>query len=183
MPLKTIVKVGNITNLSDARYCAGMGVDMLGFNVVENATDYISPKSFQEIRGWITGPKIVAQIVGLPSAAALDAVLEQYRPDLLELSTAEANMLGTIPLPYILVASTDTALPTNATPAYVMIAARDTYTGDIPTLLQITTLSQLDSALADSQVHGIALEGSNEIRPGLKSYDDLADILEALEVD
>ena len=29
MPLKTFVKVGNITNLSDARYCAGMGVDML----------------------------------------------------------------------------------------------------------------------------------------------------------
>ncbi len=31
MALKTIVKVGNITNLSDARYCAVMGVDMLGF--------------------------------------------------------------------------------------------------------------------------------------------------------
>jgi phosphoribosylanthranilate isomerase len=35
MPLKTFVKVGCITNLSDARYCAGMGVDMLGFRAVE----------------------------------------------------------------------------------------------------------------------------------------------------
>ena len=29
--LKTLVKVGEINNLSDARYSAGMGVELLGF--------------------------------------------------------------------------------------------------------------------------------------------------------
>ena len=41
MSLQTFVKVGEITNLSDARYCAGMGVDLLGFNVVENTPGYV----------------------------------------------------------------------------------------------------------------------------------------------
>jgi phosphoribosylanthranilate isomerase len=33
------------------------------------------------------------------------------------------------------------------------------------------------------QVGGISLAGSSEIRPGFKDYDELADILETLEVD
>ena len=48
MPLKTIVKVGSITNLSDARYCAGMGVEMLGFNVVAGHESFIDAKKYQE---------------------------------------------------------------------------------------------------------------------------------------
>jgi phosphoribosylanthranilate isomerase len=183
MPLKTLVKVGSITNLSDARYCAGMGVDLLGFCVVENHAGYLSPKSFQEIRGWIAGPMIVAQISGLKSAADLPLIIEQYRPDMLELGAAEAQLLGHIPLPYILVAEEDTSIPSGATPAYVLIADRTAYDGEIPTLLQINSIDELDGALADSRVHGIALVGSSEIRPGLKTYDELADILEALETD
>ena len=42
--LKTQVKVSSITNLSDARYCAGMGVDLLGFPIQE-----ISLEKFTEI--------------------------------------------------------------------------------------------------------------------------------------
>jgi phosphoribosylanthranilate isomerase len=183
MPLKTLVKVGSITNLSDARYCAGMGVDLLGFSVVENQAAYVTPKSFQEIRGWISGPKIVAQITGLASAADLVGILEQYRPDLLELSAIEAVLLGDIPLPYILVAKDDTSIPAGATPTYLLVTDRTAYNGDIPTLLQIAGIEDLDGALADPQIHGIALQGSSEIRPGLKNYEELADILEALETD
>ena len=65
MPLKTFVKVGCITNLSDARYCAGMGVDMLGFRAVESQENYIKPSQFQEIRGWIAGPLVVAEVYGV----------------------------------------------------------------------------------------------------------------------
>lgn len=33
MALKTFVKISGVNNLSDARYCAGMGVNQLGFNI------------------------------------------------------------------------------------------------------------------------------------------------------
>src|SRR5262245_4914546 len=89
MPLKTIVKVGNITNLSDARYCSGMGVEMLGFQAIESRPNHITPKLFQEIRRWIPGPKVVAEVYGLPQAGDLEAVLSQYAPDYVELSLPE----------------------------------------------------------------------------------------------
>jgi phosphoribosylanthranilate isomerase len=183
MPLKTLVKVGSITNLSDARYCAGMGADLLGFCVVERQPAYVTPKSFQEIRGWITGPRIVAQAVGVQSAADLAFIIEQYRPDFLELGTAEVALLGTIPLPYILILSKGNVIPSGPSPAYVLVADQETYVGEIPTLLQIMDARELEGALSNARIHGIVLEGSSEIRPGLKSYDQLADILEALEVD
>ena len=33
MALNTLTAVTEINNLSDARYCAGMGVDIIGFNL------------------------------------------------------------------------------------------------------------------------------------------------------
>lgn len=57
MPLKTLVKVGKITNLSDARYCAGMNVDMLGFVTVESRENYLPVKDYQDIRGWVSAER------------------------------------------------------------------------------------------------------------------------------
>ena len=69
MPLKTFVKVGSITNLSDARYCAGMMVDMLGFRSVEGQEGYIKPAQFQEIRGWISGPLVISFVAALADSS------------------------------------------------------------------------------------------------------------------
>ncbi len=45
------------------------------------------------------------------------------------------------------------------------------------------TKENVESILEETKAYGIALQGGNEIRPGYKDYDALADILEALEVD
>ena len=55
--LITKVKVGQVTNLSEARYCAGMGVDFLSFPIVS-----IDPKTYQEITGWVAGPKFGIEV-------------------------------------------------------------------------------------------------------------------------
>ncbi|HYG20089.1 MAG TPA: hypothetical protein VD816_14225, partial [Ohtaekwangia sp.] len=125
MPLKTLVKVGSITNLSDARYCAGMGVNLLGFRVLEGQENYINPKTFQEIRGWVTGPAIVAEIYGVTSAEELRQIMADYRPDYLEMDTADFHCIGEhIALPYIL--SIKDSLTTNVPalrpqPAYLQV--------------------------------------------------------------
>ena len=61
MALKTKVKINRITNLTDARYCSGMYVDILGFSLEEGAPNYISPIQFQEITGWIAGIDFAAE--------------------------------------------------------------------------------------------------------------------------
>lgn len=183
------VKAGSITNLSDARYCAGMGVDLLGFNVIEGQEDYISPKQFQEIRGWISGPGVVAQLYGIPSADRIAGIIENYRPDYLEIGTAELERITMdLPLPYILSLDGSLSGPPETSPgqqpAYIQIkAGRTAGAGSIPVLISVSTRDEAEQALQQSGVYGISLSGGKEIRPGLKAHDELNDILELLETD
>lgn len=85
--LATLVKISNVTNLSDARYCAGMGVDMLGFSMDEFSPDYVDPSRFTAIRNWVVG----VQIVGETTETDLDRIGEliaTYQPDLLQIEEA-----------------------------------------------------------------------------------------------
>jgi len=188
MPLKTVVKVGNISNLSDARYCSGMGVDMLGFCAIEGQPSYISPKLFQEIRGWIPGPKVVAEIYGIPSVEALAALMKDYAPDYFELSQKEFTTYSPyISIPCIVsITSTDvTSLKKEEQSiAYLLLeeASLSATTGiDRPSLLKINSHHNLLEKLQQHAVAGVALSGSHEIRPGFKEYNELADILELLD--
>ena len=61
MALKVPVKVSGVSNLSDARYCAGMGVHWLGFSIKPDSPNYCSPEQFQEIASWVEGVSHVAE--------------------------------------------------------------------------------------------------------------------------
>jgi phosphoribosylanthranilate isomerase len=190
MALTRFVKVGKISNLSDARYCAGMGVDLLGFRTVGGQENFIAPKEFQEVRGWITGPKVVAEIYGLQDNAEIDLMLENYRPDLIELSLMELDKIKQSSVPLILRCSlTDISAihdhPLRSKISYLLIDdfknEGDVIT-EIPVLVELNQFS-LDEIQPQYAKYGIALNGSAEVRPGLKSYEDLADILEKLDAD
>ena len=49
MSLRYFVHVSSVSNLSDARYCSGMMVDSLGYNLDENSESRISYKTANEI--------------------------------------------------------------------------------------------------------------------------------------
>jgi phosphoribosylanthranilate isomerase len=188
MPLKTVVKVGNISNLSDARYCSGMGVDMLGFCVIEGQPNYISPKLFQEIRGWIPGPKVVAEIYGIPSVETLAVLIKDYAPDYFELSQKEfATYSPHISIPCIVsITSADVASLKKEEKSIAYLLLEETSLSATtgvgkPSLLKINSHHNLLEKLQQHAVAGVALNGSHEIRPGFKEYNELADILELLD--
>jgi hypothetical protein len=52
-----------------------------------------------------------------------------------------------------------------------------------PFIIKIDSNADLRTVENEPAIVGIAMMGSSEIRPGLKSYDHIADVLEALEVD
>jgi phosphoribosylanthranilate isomerase len=183
MALKTLVKIGGITNLSDARYCAGMGVDMLGFNVIQGHPNYISPESFQQIRGWITGPLIVAEIAGLQDPKGLQLILENYKPDMLQMELAELTTVPSPPLPYILDLKANQDIRHLAIQPEYLLGQGPEAGSAIPFLLEVTSVDEAKAALSNASVHGIALNGGPELKPGLKDYSALADILELLEVE
>jgi phosphoribosylanthranilate isomerase len=189
MSLTRFVKVGNISNLSDARYCSGMGVDLLGFSVVPETPSYITGKQFQEIRGWITGPKIIAELHGIRESDSLDAIIENYRPDFLEITLGELHRVSSVSIPLILSVSGDHISQLKHHPqqdrvAYLLITEFTNSTKiptGIPALIALSDtvhLADIDDRYKDC---GIALSGSPEIRPGIKNYDQLADVLEMLD--
>jgi phosphoribosylanthranilate isomerase len=191
MPLKTVVKVGNISNLSDARYCSGMGVDMLGFAAIEGHPQYLSPKLFQEIRGWISGPKVVAEIYGIQSHDQLTAIVEGYSPDYFELTLHEyQSFKDQLSLPCIVSVKKQEVIEVRPDYGHIpyLLLDDDALSAELsqkslhyPLMLKVISGDGLTEKLKRYPLSGVALNGSPELRPGFKDYSELADILELLE--
>jgi phosphoribosylanthranilate isomerase len=186
MPLKTLVKVGSITNLSDARYCAGMGVDMLGFNAIAGTPNYVPPALFQDIRGWISGPAIVAEVYGADTQT-LKNVIQDYQPQFLECNPATFEKVKeqtTLPFLISLSGSDATTLSQQSNIRYLIVNETTLATltsGAIQVFVRPSSAANVTTLLTLSNVNGFALTGSDESRPGFKDYEDLSEILEMLD--
>lgn len=200
MSLKTLVKVSNITNLSDARYCAGMGVEMIGFVMDKFSADYTSPEKMKEIKSWVAGVLVVGETQSA-DYEEVKALVEAYEIDILQIS--EAGLLPQIAdlgKPIILKLEFESAYLENYLERYAQFVefflvdggdfsdfARYTlkeYSFNYPIVLDFgITAENINELLEEMQIKGIALKGSNEIRPGYKDYDELSEILELLEED
>lgn len=198
--LKTLVKVSNITNLSDARYCAGMGVEMIGFVMDETSVDYVSPEKMKEIRSWVAGILVVGETHN-SDIEAIKGFVQVYEIDVLQIS--DANLLPQITdLGKSVVLKLDFENPYfedylerySQFVAFFLVDgvelsdfARYTlkeYANNYPLVLDFGITSEnINELLEEMPLKGIALKGSNEIRPGFKDYDELSEILELLEVD
>lgn len=191
MSLRTTVKVSHISNLSDARYCSGMGVEMLGFRVIPGADHYLSPNVYQDIRGWLAGPGIVAELYGLTSEAQILDVVQTYAPDYFELSAAEyKRFAAALHLPCIIYFSDPGEITSvlgreNFSHALVdeHVSCADLASVTAPVLVRISSLDRMREKLSQGCFRGIVLEGPKEQRPGVTNYEQLGDILEALEED
>ena len=202
--LKTVVKISNVTNLSDARYCAGMGVEMLGFSIDETVASYVDLKKFNDIRSWIAGVQIVAE-TELTEASLLLEKIERYQPNAIQISNAELLpwLKSETARPLILKVEADQDADTiedimvqNAPyVTYFLLesSSNTSLSGDWPDFLNTLsarfsillgfgiTTENASFLLDDINISGIALQGGEEIRPGYKEFGDLMDVLEALE--
>ena len=197
MGLKTTVKVGSITNLSDARYCAGMGVDLLGFNAVEGSPDHISPIQFEELRGWFVGPKVVIEIYGVDQCDKYEELLNNYQPDMIELSCHELLKLRPKEIPMILAIQPDQFVTQAAVirdfkssikflqlPANTEKALLQKIALQFPVLVEPSVDVELNpDFFRQNPAIGLALKGSEEEKAGYKSYEQLSHVLEQLEQD
>jgi len=203
MALKTIVKVGNISNLSDARYCAGMGVDMLGFNFKAGDPEAISINDYKGIAEWLSGVRFVGEFQD-SSIDIIRDISDQLQFDAIEIDNPEiCRELAVDGIPIVL--KFDPHDPQGqirtvmeycaGSVEYFLIVVNESVSdevkktisalaNDFPVLLGGNLSADLVLNLIDTlPVQGIALKGSKEIKPGFKDYDELADILESLEID
>jgi phosphoribosylanthranilate isomerase len=195
--LKTKVKISNVTNLSDARYCAGMGVEMIGFSM-----DNFPFETYKEIRGWLSGVQIVGE-TSEEDFLKINELKEQFLPDMIQVNhwdnLQEIKKLG---LPIILkVDFAKDNLPalfqsTVADVDYFLLESSDDFSRlDDATISQIDSWSfkypillafgisdkNVEQILAETNIEGIAIEGTEEERPGYKDFTEMMDLMEALE--
>ncbi|MCH6200958.1 phosphoribosylanthranilate isomerase [Aquiflexum sp. LQ15W] len=207
MALHSFVKVSTVTNLSDARYCAGMYVNMIGFDLEENSKNFTSPQKFNEITGWLSGLDFVAEfesahpekILGLLNTYQginfIEIQEETYLRMLVNSSygiilkkqlASEDDLDGLIAKAEffkdfgVMLYLVSESLEINASILKKLKILASTAEVLLGFGIEPETVKNL---LETTGVKGIALEGSDEIKPGLKDFDQLAEILEVLEVE
>lgn len=205
MSLRTSVIVSGINNLSDARYCAGMGVDIISFNLKLDSKQRVSSEELKEILGWVAGVKVAGQF-------------ERARPDVINEYAAEFNLdYIQLDTPYLIDEIDEIAVPV----ILKVFINKDTVESELLEMLELyssvvdsfliyssdfDTIDETNTKLLKSiskaypiyigfgldngnintiiktiKPKGIGLLGGNEIKPGLKDFDELQDILEELE--
>lgn len=185
MALKTLVKVGEVNNLSDARFCAGMGVELLGFSLKHPERKIISKEEYVAITGWLSGPLMVGEFIDASDQEILDLDVDLTFDYIQTNDPNQANRLKEQGKKVIFLLQ-DSFVP-QVNVDYVLVesgididALSDQHEVLLGTEIEV---SKLDALLSSEKVSGINLKGGDEIRPGYKDFDELADILEALEID
>lgn len=195
MRLKTKVKVGNITNLSDARYCSGMGVDLLGFPI-GSGVGKISMETFEEIAEWVAGPEFILEFSDVINHDLLQKVtqMESIKHIQLNLDQLSKPEFKQIDKSVIIAANLNEwklrhVSLNNLSIAYLILVDKELdwkaikeINNQIPVIIPHAHLP-MDSDPSEFPIAGIALEGSDEDKPGHKNYDHLAQVLESLEID
>lgn len=205
MALKTFVKISEVSNLSDARYCAGMTVNLMGFDLKKDNSTFVSPENFMELTGWVSGVEFVGEF-GNASEEAIKESIKDY-----EIQYLQTDNPAIIPLfsdfKRILRFDMDKVTDAKEVKSIMQKAANDVefflfesgngnhYKENV--VKQVVELADKYSVILgfniddknvmdlieNTSIKGISLKGGEEIRPGYKDFDELADILETLEID
>jgi phosphoribosylanthranilate isomerase len=212
--LKTKIKAGGITNLTDARYFAAREVEWLGFDLSPGSENYIEPGQMLAIREWVDGVKIVGTF-NLETTEYIQSAVSELGLDAVQLSMVAADntireLAADLPLikeivPEYYHSDEDlkelfSAAPEG--PAYFLLNLekngftwQDLLAGspfslagiqDIcrqnPVLLALNFQpAEVKEILEQLPIQGLHLKGGDEEKVGVKSFDDLDEILDLLD--
>lgn len=200
MKLKTLVKVGNVNNLTDARYCAGMGVDMVGFCLDEDEASYLPIDQINAITGWMSGVKIVGEtkIFDIPR---INSLIEELNLDYIQLDGSfnfdKYNQLNCPVIQKVLVLDSNVLHLYQDKVAFLLFETVDpnfdimkikeqlkAFSSRYPLIIGSgITAENINFILDECHLKGIELKGSHEEKPGSKDLDELANILEIIQIE
>lgn len=196
MNLKTNVIAAEVGNLTDARYFAAWGVDYITYHLDSTAEQFMGVEAIREIIEWVEGPVNMGYISGLNISEAL---VMDYQS--LGLSGLVANSFLETEKLYeisnkVYKEVTDISLLANMSEELIIVKLSfenktSNYLAEIKSAAQnnevyidgVQSLVDLQFLLEETNPTGIVLRGGEEEKVGFKSYDELDEIFEWLEVD
>jgi phosphoribosylanthranilate isomerase len=185
MALRFPVILDRVNNLSDARYGAGMGVYGIVFNMDQSDPKALDRSKYESIKNWLSGVLIGVDFGDTSFQNSVEYAIE-LGADFLVHAQPDQNVVSSIlifqrlskpinsvsysELSGIILESDNLEfLPFDTSiPVYVSNAA---------------TFQQNLAGLEQGIFQGIALVSGEELRPGLKNFDEIAEILESLEME
>lgn len=194
--LQTKVILSRVTNLSDARYASGMGVDYIGFSINPENSQYVTIEQAKTISDWLSGVSIIADI-----GDSVTTDMAEYAAAYIQ--TSNTSLINELDEPILALDVNDVnindVINTMATSSanvsfFILNVESELMSALQPQLKElcrrypIYISAEFDSqnlafVLRDIKPTGIVLLGSIEEKPGFSSYDGIADILEQLEVE
>lgn len=199
----TSIYFRNITNLSDARYGAAAGFDLIGYNMDSNDPNVLTPDKVKEINGWVSGPLCVGQFGYQPVVSIEDAIevanLEGAEVPFSEMGrfakdADQFNIIGRVLLSEI---AEGNIHPTSA----ILVIINDLYESYEALMNEASAANGLAEIIDNNRVYvqfnfnaddtrvavnhfnpeGIALEGGYEEKVGIRDFTDVDDIRMAME--
>jgi phosphoribosylanthranilate isomerase len=207
MALKTFVKISSVNNLSDARYCSGMQVNLMGFSLEENNKNFTSPEKFKEITDWLSGVSFVAEFEFSHPENILETLKFYEGFEFVQIKQ-EIHLKMLINSGYGIILKQEVESIEDIKNFHTKAESYEQLgvvlllhskglelNGDVKEEIQklaekcavlvgfgFNAENVLD-LIENTAVKGIEMEGGDEIKPGLKDFDELADILEVLEIE
>jgi phosphoribosylanthranilate isomerase len=204
MSFLTNIKLGNITNLSDARFGAAAGATYIGFCFDPENENYITPLKAKEIMDWVTGSLVVAEF-GYQRLDEIKDISDLLNIDVVEVNNKllpdELLSLGKPIIKKIDVSAFDVTQLQVEIDAYKNVADAfhlySTQTNEHIDTNQLQSLCKevnimygltvnLDNVLAiiDSfKPFAINISGGQEEKAGSKDFDELNELLEKILVE
>jgi phosphoribosylanthranilate isomerase len=185
----------SITNLTDARYFAAMGVDYLGFELSDENNDFVDIEFLKRVREWIEGPSVIGCVKGNESVnhltklmvdGELDGLYFEGVPNDEILRAFESKKLFIELLPDQL-SNIDTSsykiVLNNVMALKAMADKPDLYEGLVK-MDRLFLTGDFNPDFFNSSLFklkpGLVLMGSEEEKLGFKSFEDLDEIFERL---
>ncbi|GAA4007921.1 hypothetical protein GCM10022408_20050 [Hymenobacter fastidiosus] len=206
MSLITPVLVRGINNLSDARYCAGMGAEYLTFRLDPALPGYLQPEAVRELSGWVAGVQLVGEfdtlavdeINTLAQACGLHYVLLHRRRPAEELARLTVPALKLIKwIPDMLPEDVEkrfhdqqnqvagfllaTPPPHPLTPMQLAQLTQQARTYKIWLGPGFAGATSIRTFVERIQPAGLVLDGGEEIKTGLRDFTELEAIFEQLD--
>lgn len=182
MPKTILVK--NITSLSEARYCSGMMVDFISFDLNPESPDFVDLKEFEEIKNWLSGVKILGSFNTNDIFKIIEA-LNHYKLDGFIFDENQKSMLDDLDSPIkILEIENVENFESNLNVNFIILKnikineIVQKWSKEYQILIGYE-FGNIDSK--NQEIAGYAFKGSKEVRPGINNYDGLMEALEKLE--
>jgi phosphoribosylanthranilate isomerase len=210
--LKLKIKASQITNLTDARYFAAKEVEWLSFNFAEKTDNYIEPMRARAMFDWVEVPFMMGEFGGFDAEGVnfyaeswgLKAVQVGENTEVFDLksdyilkeitvdtsSTAEELSRQMLPLKNIVAVFELNFEKNNVSFSDVKSQRGPLSINDLLGLCEaFKIILNIDFQLVeleeimDLKPFGLSLKGGEEERVGVKSFDELDEIFDKLEIE